>query len=90
MEDDFSPLVHPSWKTPLALDDYSHMDALTLKLHRLKCTVKEWERLKNHERKQHILDINEGISNILLEDSGLLSAFNVDKLKILQARIGKY
>ena len=90
MEEDFAHLVLSSWKSPLDMDDYSHMDALTLKLRRLKCTIKEWERLKNHERKQQILDINEGISNILLEDSGLLSASNADKLKILQARKGKY
>ena len=90
MEEDFAPLVLSSWKTPLDLDDYSHMDALTVKLRRLKCTVKDWERLKNQERKLHILDINEGISNILLKDSGLLSASNADKLKILQARKGKY
>ena len=90
VEDDFAPLVLSSWKTPLDLDGYSHMDVFTLKLCRLKCTVKEWERMKNHEMKLQILDINEGISNILLEDSGLLSASNADKLKVLQARKGKY
>ena len=90
MEDDFAPLVLSSWKASLALDDYSHMDALSFKLRRLKGIVKDWERKKNHERKMQILEINEGISNILLEDLGLLSASNADKLKILQSRKGIY
>ena len=90
MDEDFAHLVFSWWKTPLDMDDYSHMNSLTLKLRRLKCTVKDWERVKNHERKQQILEINEGISNILMEDSRLLSASNDDKLKILQARKGKY
>ena len=46
--------------------------------------------MKNLERKQHILEINEGISNILLEDSGIISVSNVDKLKNLQDRKDKY
>ena len=83
MEEDFAHLVLSLWKTPLDLDDYSHMDVLTLKLHKLKCTIKDWERLKNHERRKQILEINEGISNILKEDSGLLFASNADKLKVL-------
>ena len=66
------------------------MDVLTLKLCKLKCTVKDWERLKNHERRKQILEINEGISNILKEDSGLLSASNAEKLKVLQDRKDKY
>ena len=75
---------------PLDKDDYCHMDVLSLKLRRLKGTVKEWERVKNHERKQQILEINEGISDLLREDSGIISASNADKLKILQERKGKY
>ena len=51
MEEDFAHLVLSSWKAPLDMDDYSHMDVLTLKLRRLKGTVKAWERVKNHERK---------------------------------------
>ena len=46
--------------------------------------------MKNLERKQQILEINEGISNILLEDSGIISVSNVDKLKNLQDRKDKY
>ena len=90
MEEDFAQLVLSSWKAPLDLDNYSHMDALTRKLRRLKGTVKAWEKVKNLERKQHILEINEGISNILLEYSGIISASNVDKLKTLQDRKDKY
>ena len=76
-------MVLSSWKVPLDKDDYFHMDVLSLKLRRLKGTVKEWERVKNHERKQQILEINEGISELLLEDSGIISASNADKLKML-------
>ena len=83
-------MVFSSWKAPLDMDDYSHMDVLTLKLHRLKGSIKGWERVKNLERKQQILEINEGISNILLEESGIISASNVDKLKTFQERKGKY
>ena len=90
MEDYFAPLVTSSWKAPLALEDCSHMEALTFKLCRLKGMVKEWERKKNCERKLQILEINEEISNILHEDSGLVTASNVDKLKCLQVRKGKY
>ena len=36
------------------------------------------------------MEINEGISNILEEDSGIISASNVDKLKTLQDRKDKY
>ena len=36
------------------------------------------------------MEINEGISELLLEGSGILSASNTDKLKILQERKGKY
>ena len=70
--------------------DYFHMDVLTFKLHRLKGSVKDWERAKNLERKQQLLDINEGISDLLLEDSGILSAPNAGKWKTLQERKGKY
>ena len=66
------------------------MDALTFKLRRLKGMVKEWERKKNCERNLQILEINEEISNILLEDSGLMTATNADKLKCLQVRKGNY
>ena len=52
LEEDFAHLVLSSWKTPLDFDDYSHMDVLTLKLRRLKSIVKDWERLKNHERRK--------------------------------------
>ena len=55
------------------------MDLLTHKLHRLKGSVKDWERAKNLERKQQILDINNGISDLLLEDSGILSVLNNNK-----------
>ena len=41
VDDDFAPLVLSSWKTPLALYDYSHMDALSLNLRRLKDIVKD-------------------------------------------------
>ena len=82
-------MVHSSWKVPLDKDDYCHMDILSLKLRRLKGTVKDWERVKNLERKQQILEINEGISELLLEDSGILSVTNTDKLKILQERKSK-
>ena len=46
--------------------------------------------MKNLERKKQILEINEGISDILLEDSGIISAPNVEKWKTLQERKGKY
>ena len=90
MEDDFPPLVTSSWKAPLALEDCSHMEALTCKLRRLEGMVKEWERKKNCERKLQILEINEEILNILLEDSSLMTSSNADKLKCLQVRKGKY
>ena len=66
------------------------MDVLTFKLRRLKGSVKDWERVKNLERKQLFLDINEGISDLLLEDTGIISAPNVEKWKNLQERKGKY
>ena len=77
-------MVLSSWKAPLDMDDYSHMDVLSLKLRRLKGSVKDWERVKNLERNQQILEINEGILDILLEDSGIISASNVAKLKIFR------
>ena len=46
--------------------------------------------MKNLDRKQQILEINEGISDILLEDSSIISAPNVEKWKTLQERKGKY
>ena len=52
LEEDFAHLVLSSWKVPLDKDDYCHMDVLSLKLQRLKGTIKEWERAKNLERKQ--------------------------------------
>ena len=54
--------------------DYCHMDVLTFKLRRLKGSVKDLERAKNLERKQQLLNINEGILDLLLEDSGIVSA----------------
>ena len=41
MEEDFAHLVLSSWKAPLDMDDYSHIDVLTLKLHKLKGYVKD-------------------------------------------------
>ena len=90
LEEDFAHLVLSSWKAPLNLIDYCHMDVLTFKLRRLKGFVKDWERANNIERKQQLLDINDGISDLLLEDSGILSAPNVEKWKNLQERKGKY
>ena len=52
MEKDFAQLVLSSWKAPLDLDNYSHMDVLTHKLRRIKGIVKSWEKVKNLERKQ--------------------------------------
>ena len=54
MEEDFAQLVSSSWKAPLTAKIFSHMDVLTLKLHRLKGTFKPWEKEKNLERKQQI------------------------------------
>ena len=52
MEEEFAHLILSSWKAPLDMDDYRHMDVLTLKLRRLKGTVKAWDRVKNLESKQ--------------------------------------
>ena len=90
MEEDFAPLITSSWKAPLASGPTNHLDSFSLKLGRLKGIVKGWERKKKCERKQLILDINDEISNILLMDSGLLTAAYVDKLKGLQDRKGKF
>ena len=83
-------MVLSSWKAPLDLIDYFHMDVLTFKLRRLKGSVKDWERAKNLERKQQILDINKGILVLLLVDSSILSAPNVEKWETLQESKGKY
>ena len=72
-----------SWKTPLAIGPTNHLYSLTLKMGRLKGTVKGWERKKLCERKQLMFDINDEISNILLMDSGLLTADNANRLKDL-------
>ena len=66
------------------------MDLFTHKLHRLKGTVKKWEKTKNLERRQQILDINIGISDLLLEDSGILSVPNKLKWDALQELKNKY
>ena len=66
------------------------MDLLTHKLRRLKGSVKEWERTKNLERRQQILDINIGISDLLLDDSGILSVPNKIKWESLQEKKSKY
>ena len=60
------------------------------KLRRLKGSVKDWEREKKLERKQQILDINKGILDLLLEDSGILSVLNAKKWETLQEKKGKY
>ena len=54
MEEDFAQLVSSSWKAPLTMENFIHMDVLTLKLHKLKGTLKVWEKAKNLERKQQI------------------------------------
>ena len=46
--------------------------------------------MKNLERKQQILDINNGISDLLLEDFGILSVINTKKWETLQEKKGKY
>ena len=76
MEEDFKHLVWSSWNETLVSTDCSHMDLFTHKLSRLKCSMKKWEKTKNIERQQLILDINKGISNLLLEGSGILSKSN--------------
>ena len=90
LEEDFKHLVLSSWKAPLELIDHCHMDLLTHKLRRLKGSVKVWERAKNLERQQQILDINIGISDLLLDDSGILSVPNKIKWESLQEKKSKY
>ena len=41
LEEDFAYLAISSWKAPLDLIDYCHMDVLTFKLHRLKGSMKD-------------------------------------------------
>ena len=76
LKEDFKHLVLSSWKAPLEFIDHFHMDLLTHKLRRLKGSVKVWEREKNLESQQQILDINNGISDLLLDDFGILSVPN--------------
>ena len=70
--------------------DRSHMDLFTHKLSRLKASVKIWEKAKNIERRQQILDINMGISDLLLEGSGILSGSSRQKWDALQEKKNKY
>ena len=84
LEDDFSPFFGSSWKAPLAIGHTNPLDSLTGKLGRLKGIIKGWERKKNCERKQFIMDINDEISNMLLMDSRILTADNANKMKELQ------
>ena len=83
MEDDFSPLVTTTWKDPLTSGPLNHLDSFSLKLGKLKSTVKSWERKTKGERKQMILEINDEISDIMQKDSSLLSA--VLRLKIVHS-----
>ena len=83
-------MVTTSWKAPLTSGPLNHLDSFSLKLGRLKSTVKSWERKKTGERKQLVLDINDEIFDILHKDFGLLSTVNSDRLRILQDRKGKY
>ena len=44
LEDDFSSLVNSSWMAPLTMGPLTHLDSFSLKLGRLKGSVKRWER----------------------------------------------
>ena len=90
MEVEFKQLVWSSWNETLVSTDYSHMELFTHKLSRLKCFVKKWEKTKNIERQQPILDINKGISDLLLEGTGILSESNKIKWDALQEKKSKY
>ena len=90
MEEDFKKLVWSSWNDTLDSTDRSHMYLFTHKLSRLKASVKKWEKTKNIERRQQILDINMGISDLLLEGSGILSISNKLKWDALQEKKNKY
>ena len=66
------------------------MELFTLKLSRLKISVKIWEKAKNIERRQQILDINLGISELLLDGAGTISVTSRHKWDALQEKKNKY
>ena len=88
MEDDFTPLVESSRKAPLGFGPSNPLDSLLGKLRQLKGSIKGWERKKNCDRKQLLMDINEEIINILLMDSGILIVVNASRMKEIQDKKG--